>query len=364
MKNLIILCLLVSFNAFADELRMSAQEAKSLGYLPVVKTKNKLKAINALKALAKHGMPWPVAFQDATHTIGNSMAQYQEYGDGEPYWHGGDDLRTARKAWVTAPTGGKLYGGHYSYVNNDDGSAVKHMLPWPQVGRAMYFEINITTEDGNRLEFHHVDRNTLTPEVIELLNRGGGPIAAGARLGQVIEWPMEKPMGETYHHIHYNIITSEEKELNPEWFSPLVPDTTAPRIQGVYGRYGQRFEKITENTVLTRRPDELIVASSDQKDGNAYIQPTDYVALVSNNQTTVLWDLRERLLTPAGTYPAIRQSFQETMRTSERTIRTQGNYNNDFFLMRLNVPATARAGVELLLKDQAGNTSFFRFSLP
>lgn len=357
-----LLPLLLASGVRADELRLTKAQASALGYRPV--TKKLRKSAPLPPPFPRHGLAWPVPFQSDTLTIANSMAQYQEYGDNEPYWHGGGDLRTARGAWVTAPIGGHLYGGHYSYVTNADGSSVKHMLPWPQVGRALYLEISITTPDGHRLEFHHVDRATLTPEVVALLNRGGGPVAAGTRLGQVIDWPMEKPAGESYHHIHYNIITPDEKELNPEWYSPLIADSTPPTIHGVYARFGTIYEKLTEGATLKRRPDELIVANTDLKDGNVYVQPADYIAAKQGDKKIVLWDLRQRLLTPEGQFPAIREHYLETMRVGGRTLRTQGNYSRDLFLSRLRLKDSITGEVQLQVMDQASNLTEFKLTLP
>lgn len=359
--KIIIFALFLTTLAHADELRLSAQEARKLGYVPVKLTR--ASSLQKRAPLSKHGLPWPVEFHSTAFTLGNSMSQYQNYG-GSPYWHGGDDLRTAQNAWVTTPVSGTLAGGHYSYVDQPDGSMVKQMLPWPRVGQSLYFEISITTADGTRFELHHVDRDSLTPQVLELLNRGGGTIAAGTRIGRVIYWPMEKPAGTNYHHIHYNIIAPGNKELNPEWFSPLIPDTTAPALHGVYARYGQRFERILENARLNTRPDELIVASTDVKDGNSYVQPTDYIALSAMGRTHVLWDMRERLLTPAQKYPDIRVVLQSSLRTADERLRTQGDYSGDFFLMRVSLPDGSLGDSELTLKDQAGNATSFRLSLP
>lgn len=361
MKNLIYtLSFLMSSTALANELVLPRAEALRLGYRPVKATQHRSKADFPY---AKHSLPWPVAFQDDAHTIGNSMAQYQEYGDNEPYWHGGDDLRVQEHAWITVPVAGKLSAGHYSYVNNPDGSMVKHMLPWPQRGQSLYFEVSVTTAEGYRFQFHHVDRDTLPANILKLLNAGGGQVPAGTKLGQVVEWPTEKPEGQVYNHTHFDLITPDEKELNPEFYCVLVPDTTPPTVHGVYARFGQSFLKIAERGVLTKRPDEIVVANTDVKDGNAYVQPTDYIAFVKGDQTTVVWDLRQRLLTPAGTYPAIRSWFQETLRTSDGTLSTQGNYSSDMFLSRLPVGNLSGA-IQIVLKDQAGNQSVFPLTLP
>jgi hypothetical protein len=51
-----------------------------------------------------HALAWPVRFQDPEHTLGNVMAQFQPFGD--PYYHGGDDLRVNAGADIAAPVGG------------------------------------------------------------------------------------------------------------------------------------------------------------------------------------------------------------------------------------------------------------------
>lgn len=364
MKTTLLAVVLFSLlsSAFADELRLSASEARRLGYEPVARPAL-LKTTEGIP-LPKNGIPWPVSFEDAAHSMGNSMAQYQEYGDGEPYWHGGNDLRTARKAWLVAPISGTLAGGHYSYVNSPDGSAVKQMRPWPKTGPALYFEISITTAEGYRLEFHHVDRNTLTKEIVAGLNKGNVQIKAGTKIGQVAEWPTEKPYGSTYYHIHYNIITPDEKELNPEWFSPLIADSTPPTVHGVYARYGVVYEKVAEGATLKRRPDELVVANTDLKDGNSYRQPADFISITHAEKEVRAWDTRLRLHTPQGTYPDIRMAFAETITVDGKVIRTQGNYSADMFLARVAMPADFFGPVSLRLLDQAGNEAVFRLNLP
>ena len=53
-----------------------------------------------------HALSWPVRFQDPEHTLGNVMAQFQPFGD--PYYHGGDDLRVDAGADISAPVDGML----------------------------------------------------------------------------------------------------------------------------------------------------------------------------------------------------------------------------------------------------------------
>src|SRR6185312_1912041 len=137
---------------------------------------------------AEHSLPWPVRFQDAEHTLGNVMNQYQPFGD--PYYHGGDDLRVDAGAGVSAPVAGRLEAGAYSYAARADGSLEKYWKPWPQTGDPTYFEVAVISDDGLRFEFHHVDRDSLPAAIVAKLDAGGGRVEKGELLGRAVEFPV------------------------------------------------------------------------------------------------------------------------------------------------------------------------------
>jgi hypothetical protein len=58
-----------------------------------------------------HSLKWPIAFQDDQHSLGNSMLEFQSYGDG-PYYHGGLVLRVKKPSPVYATVCGSVESGH------------------------------------------------------------------------------------------------------------------------------------------------------------------------------------------------------------------------------------------------------------
>lgn len=105
--------------AHADENVQAAWKLLSEGYRAMAHVQTRADALPAA-----HASPWPVAFQDAQHSIGNSMAEFQPFG--RPYFHGGCDLRTKAGEDIHAVVSGHLEAGHYGYDTNEDGSLTKY----------------------------------------------------------------------------------------------------------------------------------------------------------------------------------------------------------------------------------------------
>ncbi|HXT01287.1 MAG TPA: hypothetical protein VN915_11470, partial [Elusimicrobiota bacterium] len=148
---LLLLSVLASASR-ADERVRPASVLLREGYKPAASFA--AEAAPASAALpAEHSLSWPVRFQDAEHTLGNVMNQFQPFGD--PYYHGGDDLRVDAGAGVSAPVAGRLEAGAYSYAARADGSLEKYWKPWPQTGDPTYFEVAVVSDEGLRYEFHH-----------------------------------------------------------------------------------------------------------------------------------------------------------------------------------------------------------------
>lgn len=311
---------------------------------PYVSEKSK---IGSLPTPTPHSIPWPVEFASETKTIANSMAQYQPFGD--PYFHGGCDLRVKPNEKLYASVSGKLEAGHYGYSKNPDGSLKKHWRPWPQNGDALYFELAVVDELGIRHEYHHVDRSSLPQDVIQILDSQEKIVAAGTYLGNTIYWP-----GSDYHHIHLNLILPDETRLNPEYYFPLIADSQPPQVWNLFFRSAAGWEYFADNNLLVR-PEEIAIQTSDRKNGSPYENPPVLAKIEFENGVQFQWDFRERLW-HEGSFPKLNQFFQYQLRTLEgKNFRTEGGYGTGKSLIRLPIPPQAAGSFRILLEDNAGN---------
>ena len=308
-------------------------------------------------------LDWPVAFEGPESTMGNTMAQFQRYGGGSPYFHGGCDLRTRAGEKVLAPVSGRLEAGHYSYAQRPDGNLEKFMKPWPETGEALYFELSIVDDRGFRFEFHHVDRASLPASIVRKLNESFNPrVEKGEWIGNVVEWPVAGAGGKPYHHLHYNIIDPQGVRLNPEHYSFGLSDSNAPEIHGVYVRNSiTRFFDRADGVLAV--DSEVVVAATDQRKPNLYTHTPPRVQWQWNDagdeEQKLGWNFLEALLTQEGFTPDIRQVFASEIRTSEgQRLQTQGDYSNNFFLFRMpKLPMRVGQSLELIVQDQAGNST-------
>ena len=308
---------------------------------------------------AAHSLPWPVAFKDARHSMGNTMAQFQPFGD--PYWHGGCDLRVARRAPITAPVAGWVEAGHYDYATRPDGTLQKFWKAWPETGEATYFEVAIVTDEGCRFELHHVDRSSLTAPVLDALNRGGGRIAAGEPVGRAIAW-----VGMDYDHVHYNIITPTDIRVNPEHASPLLPDTLAPRVLDAWMATAgsPTVHPFASGLPSVWGVHTFYLRVAEQKDSNIYVAPPALAELAFDSGEKTTWDFRERLMTELGIAPELLGFYARSIRTTEgQTLRTEGGYGTGPVIVRLPVPTGAKGAFKIRLADPAGNETLLTGTL-
>lgn len=348
--------------ALANEPIRPRAELLKEGYRPAPLARAQITAVP--QEPPSHSLPWPVRFENARHTIGNAMAQFQDY-TGEPYFHGGCDLRVARNGAVTAPVAGRLEAGHYSYATNADGSMTKYFKPWPASGPDAYFEVAITTDNGIRYELHHVDRDSLPRDIVALLDegaRGAKPhIEAGRALGTAIEWQNSDTDSTLYHHIHYNVIRADGVRINPEWISAPLEDQRKPLIANVYAIASgtNTARKLSFGETLSTRPTELIVEASDELGTNIYKQTPPRVQFVpdtGNAGGAVGWDFTHTLAAPSGRTPDIRNVFAIHQASTAGRLTTVGNYNARRFYFRIALPSTVANG-RVVVGDGAGNVT-------
>jgi len=328
--------------ARANENVQPAWKLLAQGYRPVPHARSRSDALPAA-----HASPWPVTFQDAQHSIGNSMVEFQPFG--APYFHGGCDLRTKAGEDIHATVSGRLEAGHYGYDTNADGSMSKYWMPWPQEGDATYFEVAVVTEEGTRYENHHVDRDSLPADIVAMLNAGGGRVEAGHLLGHVLYWP-----DGDYHHTHYNIVLPSGARVNPEYASPLLPDSRAPEILGIFAVSGSAISAFGTG-IFGAAPTEFVVDAVDHQDANVYDHPPVFARLHFTSGEQTVWDFRTTLLGADGKFPPIWNFFLASLKAPGGALETEGGYGTGHSLIRLAVPAGAKGPFTIELGDMAGN---------
>ena len=348
--TLIFSAFIFSIVASANELRLSRKEALAQGFKPFKFSKS-----ISSSELPAQAMAWPVKFIDASHTIGNSMPEYQNYGT-EAYYHEGADLRVSPAREVTAPVAGFLQGDFYTYVTDQNtGEDKKYTKPYSDGGDTLYFEITIRTTEGFQLEMHHVNPESLPKNIIDLILRGGGEIRAGEVVGFAAIWPNSRA-GARYDHIHYNLISPAGVYMNPEYFSQPLADESAPLVKNIYAVYKDKTIEVL-NQKLQGTPLELIVSAIDMKGENIYPLPPVLAEAAWGAKKTA-WDFSKYFLNSLGGFPDIREVYARNVRLSSgKTVTTKGDYSSAVFLFRLKTPAGASGPVTITLKDSSENTT-------
>jgi hypothetical protein len=295
-----------------------------------------------------------VPFQDSQHSLGNSMAEFQQYGGELPYYHGGLDLRVAPAQAVHSAVAGRVEAGHYGYTNHPDGSMTKYWAAWPGDGDPTYFEVAVITDDGYRFEHHHMDETRL-PDAIVTALKNGGRVAAGDLLGQTILWP-----DGDYNHTHINIITPSGVNLNPEYYYPLIADHSAPELQAAFAvdAVGKATALAAGATIAA--PDHFAVVTLDRKDDDVYVQLPVYAGVSFASGASSFWDFRERLAGPDGKFPGIWDFFVQSLTDQDgKEWDTSGGYGDGVSVIRLPMPARngtpASGPFTIQLGDEAGN---------
>lgn len=350
---LFFVCVFTSSFVHADERVLPAAKLYQMGYRPFKSFQHPHRQLQVNKELPM-GLKWPVQFVDAARTIAQNYVNYQQYGLALPYFHKGCDLRSPANSIVKAPVTGILEGGYYSYSDNPDGSETKQWIPWTgHPSNDPYFELAIVTADGYRFEMHHVDSMNLPKETIQALNKGNVVVQEGTTIGTVIPW------GGDYDHIHYNIYRQDGVIINPEAYTISPADHIAPKIHAVYGIRADGSVVELTNGGTTGLLQQMIVATTETRDNNIYVQTPPYVGIQFNSRNFFAWDFRKALLGPDNKWPDIRQVFVSKLRIpSGKVLSTTGQYGKGLFLMRLPVPA-ARGPFTITVSDTAGNTANF-----
>lgn len=349
--QMVLLMLSILFlvtSVFAGEKIESPAYFKSRGYHLV----KQAVIFNLPQNYLKNQLEWPIRFQSSRYSIGNSMAHFQKYGDGAPYFHGGCDLRVQAGEWVIAPVSGRIEAGDYGYSTRPDGSLEKFWKPWPTEGTTLYFEVAIVDDFGNRFEFHHVTKDSIPAGIVDLINQNGR-VEAGMALAQTAEWPSDKPRGIPYHHIHYNIISPSGVRLNPEYFSKPIDDEVAPEILKIFFLDKSGSPTEVSNHFRINSPQEFVVRVQDRLGEDYYVHPPAKVTLTVENATSLIWDFTENLLSDLK-FPNLFSFYKDAL---SKSLVTRGDYNRDVFLIRIPVPENQSGLTRLTFSDLAGNES-------
>jgi hypothetical protein len=134
-------------------------------------------------------IPWPVLAGDTHHAIGNSYAEYQNYG-GSPYFHPGID--------IMAPAGTPVYAVKSGYVKAVLTTAAE--LHW----RVAIGDSAGAAECDGWL-YAHLDPNTIA------VNEGDW-VEQGQFLGELVYWPTSG-----FHHLHFAKIHRSGVVWSSDW---------------------------------------------------------------------------------------------------------------------------------------------------
>lgn len=362
MRTIVFLVLLMNgLVVYADELIMSRPELQKMGYLPAPKFQTLPIIDTQADQLQKWNemISWPVRFQDETHSMGNNMIQYQNYGGGA-YYHGGCDLRTKESEQIYAPVSGRVEAYYYSYDRHDNGYMQKYIIP--NGGSRYYYEVSIITDEGYRYEIHHIDPKTLSQELKTALKNPHSRIEKGTVLGHVVSWPAQGIDGQYYHHIHFNIIAPDGTILNPEAHAPAVLDTESPHIEKVFAiQKGKSTAVIlSPDQKLPENTEEILVLTWDTKNQNVYRQAPSKIEISFENGAVTDLDFIRRLADANNQFPDIRHIFVESIFASDqKTYRTEGNYLKNTFIYRLKIPSHAQGFWAVRVIDMVGNETLF-----
>lgn len=304
-----------------------------------------------------HQLTWPFELPHKKGFMGNNFAQYQPYS--QPGYHGGLDMILERDSWIYAPVSGLLEAGHYAYTDNPDGTRIKHWKPWPHDGDSNYFELAVVDNLGNRFELHHVDRSTLTEEVINGLNLGKYFVKAGVQLARVVPWETSFH----YDHVHLNIHDKDGNWLNPEHFFKLLPDNIKPRCEILAISKTNTSHWVTPGYKITEDIAKFVLIVSDQKNQNVFSQVPLYFELSFEQGDTFFWDFRKKLTNSDNNFSDIRQVYSTlTLLPRGESLDQPGGFypNGVQFLVNMPIPKNKGTGkFKIIVKDMVGNSFEF-----
>lgn len=171
---------------------------------------------------------WPM--REVPPPVMNTVSVLQFYGS-NPGFHHGLDLQAPAGTKIYAPVSG-LVETRYYYVR-----------------RSPYtYEVSISTENGYRWEFHHIDEESIPLEIRRLAEQRG-IVQQGALLGEIYD----ASKVNITPHVHINVIDAEGYYHDPLKFFPSLSDPQPPLIKGIYLVDDRNQAVAAEETRETRR---------------------------------------------------------------------------------------------------------------
>lgn len=353
----LLLIVLFSINLLSSELVLSKMMLQKNGYQKQdYAHKRELKTDET-----GHKLSWPFDEPYKKGFIGNNFAQFQPYSP-TPGYHGGVDMILEKSSWVNSPISGRLEAGHYGYENNPNGSATKWWKPWPQTGEDAYFEVAVIADNGLRYELHHLDRSSLTKEIIAQLKSDTPQIKEGQRIARVYTWRTFFH----YHHVHLNVIDPAGNSLNPESHFETIEDSIAPTIKFL-AVYKNKSQWINNKDTLSEKPEAIIFIGYDKKNSNQFNQAPLIYRITNMNKTIAEYSFLDDLKGRFSKVQDLRDVYPKhiTLPNGKVLNHNTGYYPREVeFAVKLNFKETDLSKVyNLEVLDANNNKTFLEFSL-
>ncbi len=168
--------------------------------------------------------------------IGAHFYDYQNY-HGVPYFHGGLDICADAGTEVFTPVAGQAEIFDYKIT----ASAEPHVFSYSRqkfrrgdVSRTRYLEVAITTSEGHKWMFRHIDPATVPDHIFRAAERKAA-VPAGSTVGRIARWLQPVlPEKRLYNHVHLEILDAGGNYLNPARFVKTSKDYYPPQLHGLY----------------------------------------------------------------------------------------------------------------------------------
>jgi hypothetical protein len=194
------------------------------------------------------------------------MQSYQNYGSS--YWHDGLDIRAEANQPIYSTVSGKV-------VNVENYIA----------GNPLYWEVAILDVDGFVWKYHHIAKESITPEIHEAFKKGAS-IKAGTLIGNVIKWPISS-FGEVYNHLHMLVVGADGRYINPFLLLEPLNDTKVPVIKTI--GIAKNHKPIAGDEVKGEHA--LYVEASDLVYHEKFILPPHKISYrLDQAQEIVMWE--------------------------------------------------------------------------
>jgi len=327
-------------------------------------------------AYDKHSLEWPAPISSNENKIGPILHQYQSFG--EVYFHEGVDILVPADQNIFTPVGGLIDAGYYAYKTLSNGLSQKTYLSIRNINREdkepklwgeRYFEVSVTDADGLRFEIHHINRNSLNNELLNLIYTNAS-VPLGFNIGSVIEWPT-KVRGVDYSHIHYSILNSLGQHLNPFWHSTKIPDSVPPTVSTVYASVAQAcpanglrqlksISQLTEFDEVTH----LVFQSHDLLGENSFPHPPTSLKATFENGFEYSFDYSTALFTnPLNSFNLDELYVGKfCIGAPDFPFVIPGSENFKFYV-QIPVPKKFHGTVEVLISDFSKNTTELQVEL-